>query len=391
MSTRAFLIILFVFAFSIRFGATLVLPEKVLLLSDSREYRDIAINIAAGDGVILHEGAKAKRPPGYPLFLSLSEKLFPGKQEVLFLSQAFLGGGLCVLVFLIGRITVGKTVAVLAALLCAVYPLLIYSGSSLLIEPLYSILFIFEIFFLIRAQGEWKYGWLAGLAGGLASLVQAGHILFFLPVLLYRRGKYAVPYLVTFLFVISLWSWRNREVLGEWVPITTQSGYTLYESMGPDATGGTVGSIMKLPPQKGLGEVAYDRLLRDLAWENVTPNRFLSLALQKQKRFWSVVPNAEGMKSGMFYFATLCFLPILFGFMFALLKWRRIREEAGWLLLPIAYTATLHLIFLGSIRYRLAVEPFLILLACWGVSQFIQAGALSGRGAVWLSPSGSSD
>ena len=161
--------------------------------------------------------------------------------------------------------------------------------------------------------------------------------------------------------------------------------------MGPSATGGTVGSAMKLPPREGMGEVAYDRRLRDQAWEGLTPNRFLSLALEKQKRFWSVVPNAEGMKSGLFYLATLCFLPVLFGFMVALWKWRRIREEAGWLLLPIVYTATLHIVFLGSIRYRLAVEPFLVLLGCWGVSQFIQAGALSGRGAMWSSPSGSSE
>ena len=192
MSTRSFILALFVFAFSIRFGATLILPKKVLLLSDSREYRDIALNIVAGDGIILNEGAKAKRPPGYPLYLSLSEKVFPGKIEAAFISQAFLGGFLCVLVFGVGRITVGKTVAVLASLFCAVYPLLIYSGASLLIEPLYSVLFLLEIFFLIRAQEKWKYGWWAGLAGGLACLVQAGHILFFLPVLFYRRGKYAL-------------------------------------------------------------------------------------------------------------------------------------------------------------------------------------------------------
>lgn len=381
MNDRGFAIVLFLAAFALRFGASFVLPHGELLLSDSAEYRAIATNIVAGEGVVLGEEAKAKRPPGYPVFLSFPEVLFPGQVEAAFTAQAALSALLCVMVFRLGRETLGKRVAVWASLVCMVYPLLVYSGSSLLIEPLYSLFFLLEIHFLVRARTKGRYGWVAGLAGGLATLVQAGHVFFFFPVLLYRRGKYAGPYLLSFLFVVGMWSWRNVETLGEWVPLTTQSGYTLYESLGPDATGGTVGHLMELPPREGRGEVAYDAFLREKAMEGMTPDRFLVLALEKQRRFWSVVPNAEGMRSGKAYLATLAFLPILAGFLFALWKWRRVGESAGWLLLPILYTAAVHLVFLGSIRYRLAVEPFLVLLACWGLAQVTRAGTLSGRGA----------
>ncbi len=391
MSDRAFGIALFVFAFSLRFGTSLVLPEEELLLPDSIEYREIARNLVSGDGFVLGEESRAKRPPLYPLFLSLPEALFPGHLVSLFLAQAVLGAAVCLLVFRLGKDTVGKKTAVWASLICSVYPLLVFSGASLLVEPLYSCFLILEIIFLIRARNRGKYGWFAGLAGGMASLVQPGHLLFFLPVLLYRRGKYAVPYLVSFLFVVGLWSWRNVEVLGEWVPLTTQSGYTLYESLGPEATGGTVGHIMTLPPRDGKGEVAYDAFLRQKAFEAVTPRRFLTLALEKQRRFWSVVPHAEGRSSWKSYLATLLFLPVLIGFGAGLWKWQRSREMAGWLLLPVLYTTTLHLVFLGSIRYRLAIEPFLILLACWGLAQFIRGRALSGRGAIWRHSSKSSD
>ena len=66
--------------------------------------------------------------------------------------------------------------------------------------------------------------------------------------------------------------------------------------------------------------------------------------------------------------ASLAFAPVLLFFLAALWRWPRAPEAAGWILLPIAYYTLLHAVFLGSIRYRLSFEPFIILVAAWGLS-----------------------
>jgi len=177
---------------------------------------------------------------------------------------------------------------------------------------------------------------------------------------------FLIPYLVTLGIWIGIWVGRNYLVLDRFVPLTTQSGYALYEAFGPEATGGTIGHRMALPPRGVLREVEYDALLRRKAFENVRPLRVARLALEKQRRFWSVVPHAEEYRSPIVYAATLCFVPVLALFIMGVWQWR---SGAGWLLLPIAYYALLHTVFIGSIRYRLPIEPLLILLAAWGAGR----------------------
>ena len=44
-------------------------------------------------------------------------------------------------------------------------------------------------------------------------------------------------------------------------------------------------------------------------------------------------------------------------------RWRAL----SWLLLPVAYFTLLHLVFVGSVRYRVPVMPLVEILAAWGV------------------------
>jgi hypothetical protein len=350
-------------------GAALVVPSSQFLLPDSREYLSIADNILAGRGIILNEGAKAKRPPVYPVFLASVRVFFPTKILPIQIVQALLGSLACLLLFLIGCRVFDFRVAFWASGVCALYPLLIFTGPAILIEGWHLLLLLAEVYFLLRAQERWGWGMAAGVAGGLAVLLHPGHALFFLAVLLFRRGKFLVPYLAAIVCIVGLWTGRNARVLEGIVPLTTQSGYALYEAFGPGATGGTIGDRMAFPSHQGCGEVEYDRLLRAQAFQSMQPARVAWLVLEKQRRFWSILPQAEEYRSLEAYGATLCFVPILILFCLGLWKWRLAPSGAGWILVPIVYYASLHSVFIGSIRYRLAIEPFLILIAFWGLSR----------------------
>ncbi len=370
MSDRGIAVLLFAGAFLLRAGAALVLPPERALLPDSYEYLAVADNIVAGRGAVLHEKAKAKRPPGYPAFLALFRRAFPGEVRPIQMAQAFLGGVSCVLVFLLGRRLLDRRAAVLGGATCGLYPLLVFTGPAILVEALLTALVLFEVWCLVRAEEGATWGWGAGLAGGLATLVHPGHALFFVSVLAYRRGRFLLPYLTILALAIGAWGWRNSRVLDRFVPLTTQSGYALYEAFGPEATGGTVGHRIRWPDRGTRDEAEYDFHLRREALRGWTPARFARLAIEKQRRFWSVVPHAEEVRSASAVAATLAFVPVLALAIVGLWRWPR---GAGWILVPVGYAAALHLVFLGSIRYRLWIEPFLILIAAWGARRLIRS------------------
>ncbi len=372
MRERTFAIALFTFAVFLRLLAALILSESQTILPDSREYLAVADHIVGRRGIILDENNRAKRPPIYPLFLALHRALSPGGILPIQISQALLGGVACLLVLWVGRRTIGARVAAWAGVACAAYPLLIYTGPSILGESLLVVLWLLEVGILLHAERRMWLGGIAGIAGGLAVLAQPSHLLFFVAVLLFRRSRVLVPYALAIVAVLGVWTWRNYAILGRFVPVTTQSGYALYEAFGPEATGGTVGHRVSWPPREGKGEVDYDAFLRHEALRNGTPGRVVRLALEKQRRFWSVLPHAEEIRSVTAYAATLAFLPVLAFFIATLWKWRAVPAGAGWLLLPILYQAAVHTVFIGSIRYRLPVEPFLIMMACWAAASFLR-------------------
>ena len=132
----------------------------------------------------------------------------------------------------------------------------------------------------------------------------------------------------------------------------------------------------------GLLEVRLDRHLRDeaLAWAGQHPRQVFRLMLVKFFRIWNVWPNAEEFRSvGMRLAISLGYVPLLVLGLAAIWKWWR----AGWPLMfcvvPAVYITCLHMIFVGSIRYRQpAIMVWLILpaavLAAWGTRGMLETG-----------------
>jgi hypothetical protein len=99
------------------------------------------------------------------------------------------------------------------------------------------------------------------------------------------------------------------------------------------------------------------------------PGRTLHLALIKQLRFWSPIPNFSeyrNLKYGAVSF--LSYAPLLILAVWLVLSEKEKRKDFALLCFPILFFALIHTIFLGSLRYRIPVDPFIIILAAGKIS-----------------------
>jgi hypothetical protein len=171
--------------------------------------------------------------------------------------------------------------------------------------------------------------------------------------------------------VLSPWVIRNYLRFGEFIPLTTGGGITLYESNNPLADGGPGQEKIKWTEEmKKMNEVELDKYFRREAIGFIInhPRRFLSLAVIKFRRSWSLVPNDEKYV-GLFYkiISLLSYGPVLLLAIWGMIDSRRRWRGSVILYLPLLFFLIVHLVILGSIRYRLPITPYLILFAGYGI------------------------
>jgi hypothetical protein len=100
------------------------------------------------------------------------------------------------------------------------------------------------------------------------------------------------------------------------------------------------------------------------------PEKAAHLMYLKFKRFYNIFPNAPSFNKGYYkWIAVLSYGGVFFLFIFSVFyNFSYIR-----VLIPIyllfGYFTVLHMIFIASLRYRLPLEPFMILLASQYVAQ----------------------
>jgi hypothetical protein len=170
------------------------------------------------------------------------------------------------------------------------------------------------------------------------------------------------------LVVLLPWAWRNQRLLGEWVWTSTNGGITLYDGLNPDATGASDQSfVAAMPELRAMGELQRSAYLSDQAKQFVRqqPRRVVELAVVKAARTWSPVPLSQeyaGWKYrtvGLLYSMPLC-AAVFLG------VWRRTalsRAAKVYLLIPAIYFTAVHMLSVGSMRYRIPAEPPMAVLA----------------------------
>jgi hypothetical protein len=118
--------------------------------------------------------------------------------------------------------------------------------------------------------------------------------------------------------------------------------------------------------------VQQDRALRNAAIRYIESDfsGFLWRAVLKFERFWRPWPYAESYAGGLFVLAALfSFVPVLaFAWYYLLIRGIPQFRLLAPLLMFGGYFTLVHMVFVGSIRYRILLEPFLIVLGAAGLA-----------------------
>ena len=293
--------------------------------------------------------------------------------------KIFFGFLSTITIFLVGRfafvLSRDNQSAMLAAGICAVYPFFIFYSSLILSETLF--LFVFILFLSLLFDKD-SSGVSQGIWAGLMHLTKPIFFYFFPVIWLWQYFFQKMP--VRKIFTIALimgilvspWAIRNFLIFDELVINTASSGHILWEGNNPwNDTGGVSGTFqnsdawLNVVPD-GLTELDEDQWKKDRAvtfiWEN--PAVFLEAAEKKFLLLWNLWPNSVDYQNWVYkVMSVFSFGPILLFSLIGIWVLKENRREIALMVGLAGYITLLHVVTLGSIRYRLPLEPIMIVIA----------------------------
>ena len=371
-------------------GSALEFPDEQL-------HWQLADNLVRHHSLISNDGYYALRMPLYPVFLAAFAWMGDVGVLTAKLAQALAGGATAWLAYRWAFAAVGGRAAIVAGLLVCFDPYTIKFADLLLSEVLFILIGIglaFAGWTLIHQRGDAPRlaGWMAALLGPAAVMTRpssAGWVLLIWCVLALadRNRRRAARRMAINIAVFSLamlpWGLRNHRVIGDFAWLSTNGGITLYDAQGPQADGSSNQEFVDAMPEvSGLDEVARDRTFRDLAIAEMRrdPGRVLRLAGVKLLRTWNPFPNVETYRGGWIAWISAAWtVPIVLGAVVFAVRSRRRTALQVMIWLPIAYFTLVHCVYIGSLRYRIPLMPFLELAAAAALVSTFRSLAFAGR------------
>ncbi|MCP4594210.1 MAG: hypothetical protein GY842_26065 [bacterium] len=374
--------------------------SAALEFPDEQQYWLMATSLHEGRGLTDELGFRAGRMPLYPAGLSLVVGCSWGVAAVK-VAQWLIGGLGAVFAAILGSRFGGRGVGVLVGLAFAVDPFLIFFSNLVLTETLFLTVLVawwsYVARFAVEPRGPtWRQWILVGLLGlacvyarestlGLIGAVLVVHLIR----RRFERNSWLGVAVVGGVLLAGLFPWalRNHQVLGDWCWLTTRAGISLYDGVGPQATGASdLGDVKRQDAVRELTELEYNRYFLNAAWAEVRadPFRVVQLAVRKFGRMWNPVPNAAEYQSAMVRVVSAAWMiPLLLLALAGAVVLARDRTAGGlgavvFLLLPALYLSALHMVFVGSVRYRLGAMPMLAVLAAVVLVRWWERGRTRG-------------
>jgi 4-amino-4-deoxy-L-arabinose transferase-like glycosyltransferase len=376
---------------------------------DSQGYWELGRHMARGEPYEFGSSdRRVYRAPGYPLLLaSMFRVLGSDAKPVAARVLGALMGTLCVgVVYWLARIMFSVDVAFVAAAIVAVYPEAIATSVLPLSDGPFCLWMLLQLAFWQRvcksaSQRAWGWATLAGLMAGIATLTRPSWLLFtpvaaavwIVATRFERRQLWSgLTILIAFTLTMTPWWIRNWHVAGRFVPTTLQMGASLYDGLSPTADGSSDmrfvphfeeqlrATDLAHPPAESDPPFEYrlDRLMRNesLDWAFAHPGRVAELAATKLLRLWNVWPNEPSFRGWTIRLAIFStYTPILLLAIVGFWQNRRNCFDVMFLAAPAAYFSALHIIFIGSLRYRQPAMLTLAILAAAGICSLLSRPA----------------
>lgn len=299
----------------------------------------------------------------------------------------------------LGRIYHSDTAGQIAALAFALWPLTIQFTTVLSSELFFMALSLggLAAWEQTKRDGRWVWWLVAGVLWAGASYVRP--IALLLPITLAMaevlRGSLSlrralagmVGTLVVMAMLIAPWSYRNTQLMGAPVLISTNFGVNFWMGNNPETTGG----FQDPGPEFGrMDELVRAKILKDeaMAYIKAEPGAFV------QRTLWKAVKLHERETIGVAWneralwrlggdpllfatkvISTLYWYVMLLGGLIGMI-WmiRRGPWLAGLFATPViiwAYFTAVHAVIVIGDRYHMPAIPFIALLGAWAVAEFL--------------------
>jgi len=391
-------LLVFIAALVTRIPVALWLPQEVVW-PDGNRYERVALNLLEGEGFgDLVDNRRSV--PTQPLLIAGVYSVFGQSYGALRIVSAILGALTCAVAFLLGRRLFGVTVAVIAGLVLALYPHLVYLSALFEYPQTLGILFLLTFLLLLyQFSDSRKLSTLffASVALGL-TILTLPTLLLFVPVFgllalkrddsLRRNLNYALVAAAGLAITVGSWTLRNYVAYDHVVVVNAASGANFWAANNEAyANWGKPGSV----PMCGgpYGDTSYCREFREIdadlqrrnlsrteyvlalekaSWEQgmrfvrESPGRFVRLGSTKFLQLWSPSPDAVntgaargGEKRALISAAT--YIPLL---VLALIGLVMSAREHARKLIPIYLLMAVFVapftVFLPTMRYRLPID-----------------------------------
>lgn len=406
----------------LRLGLTLSIPPDSLLQIDGRDYYEISDNLAHGRGFsISHYRWFEPVPPDGPVDGSATGSdthpdlyrppLLPILGALLFslpgdwllwarILSVAIGCLLMLLVYLLGRLVVGKTVGLLAVSIFAFYPYALYYTSRWSTEDPYALCVAAAVLFTALGIQRRKpaFAFAAGLALGLATLARPAGLLMFgaLTVFSLARGPGRARTRSTLFLVLGAaliltpWTVRNYSHTGRINPVTFFGDYNMWLGMnermyemyraGQSEEFVTImdrlyevdlkQQVRRLEEEgtHDIGSISRHWREQTLQFVSENPRKALYILGHRFLHFWRPWPNKATVPSSLFWISTACLVPLfllgVLGLFFSP------KSRSPFLLIPPLATLAASLPFVFHLRFRYPTfEPYLILVAAVGIAE----------------------
>jgi 4-amino-4-deoxy-L-arabinose transferase-like glycosyltransferase len=404
------MIILFLVGLLVRTGYIFV--SKSYISPKDVEYGTIARNIVNGTGfaraIVPGEAVRltSSHAPLYPLFLALFYQfgIKPTSFLIIQLIQALLSALVIVLSYKIALLIFSKKVAALTAFGVTFYPPFIYYCAKLVPTTFFLFLLSLTVFLILSfKRHNWPLNILTGVVFGLTILCDPLAFTLYPALVIwyflrkdFNLKKLFLTIIISILTIIP-WTLRNYIVHKEFIPITTQFGVNFWIGNNPHATGTDYYRVYSIKdenyilmtqtlPRKtrleltNMNEIEQSRfyMKEGIDFINQNPTKFLELLGKKFYYYWWMAPpgiNASKDVAKHKYLLIIFYLPTLilgiYGILMSL-KHKNIRMISLIIMLIIFIPSVYAIAHTGLMRYRLPLEPFLIMFAAFAIFNLLE-------------------
>jgi 4-amino-4-deoxy-L-arabinose transferase-like glycosyltransferase len=378
----------FILAFGLAFRIAFISFHQRPLISDEKEYDQLAFNLASKASYEFEGKATAYRPVGYPAVVSLTYLLVGHHTLGIKFLQAILDTATAFLIYLL-LAGCSNRVRILGVGLWAFYvPAILYT-NLVMAETVFTFLLTLSVLVTIRITQNGIRPFVAlGILVGIQILVKPGAaiLLFALPYV-FLRFKYSYRYFYAFaaacLTVLAPWILRNESALGHF-SLTSNGGMNLLIGNNPHVTGayGITFDSSTLGQSQDEFEADQKAFKSAFGYIASNPGTFIVNAVKKIARLceseggllvwtfhrdpedpatryaskYASIPIFLNASTNLPYFIIL--LAGVFGFLLyrgGTIWWTAVSIFAGWILL--------HAVFFGGGRFHFPIMPLIAVFA----------------------------